>query len=309
VLRKRGYDGKRIGIEMRNPETFTIGAFDVGSFLTLQKMLPNAEFVDTTDLIMELRLIKIAQEIAYMREAGKLTMRGLFASLAAVGEGKFDNDIIAAGHHAMIASSSELMSADPMIMSGERTGWMPHVPYKRHAIKRGDSIYLEYTGTYHRYNAPAMRSAAVGNVTKEVQRLTYISLETVKLILEHARPGRTGHDVARDAGKILRKHKDIYFHGALGYSIGMSNQPTWGEAPCTSPRALSANSRRACVSIARSASSCRAPPASAFPRALRSRARAAIFWVLAWSANSRSAKRRSQEFTRRAALRLLGDLI
>ena len=131
----------------------------------------------------------------------------------------------------MIASGSELMSADPMIMSGERTGWMPHVPYKRHALKRGDSIYLEFAGTYQRYNAPAMRGAAVGVATKQVRRLSDIALATVELILEHAKPGRSGHDIARDAGKVLRKHKDIYFHGALGYSIGMSNQATWGEAP------------------------------------------------------------------------------
>jgi Xaa-Pro dipeptidase len=231
VLLERGYDGKRIGIEMRNPETFTMGAFDTGSFLRLKELLPNAEFVDTTDLIMELRLIKSAREIAYMKKAGDISWRGLNAALAEIGEGRSDNDVIAAGHHALIASGSELMSADPMIMSGERTGWMPHVPYKRHALKRGDSIYLEFTGTYHRYNAPAMRSAAVGTVTDQVRRLADVSLATVELILEHAKPGRTGHDVARDVGKVLRKHKDIYFHGAFAYSIGMSNQPTWGEAP------------------------------------------------------------------------------
>ena len=231
VLRERGYDGKRIGIEMRNPETFTMGAFDTGSYLTLKKMLPNAEFVDTTDLIMELRLIKSTSELAYMRKAGDISWRGLNAALAEIGEGRSDNDVIAAGHRALIASGSELMSADPMIMSGERTGWMPHVPYKRHALKPGDSIYLEFTGTYHRYNAPAMRSAAVGTVTDEVRRLTDVSLATVELILEHAKPGRTGHDVAHDVGKVLRRHKDFYFHGAFGYSIGMSNQPTWGEAP------------------------------------------------------------------------------
>lgn len=231
VLRERGYDGKRIGIEMRNPETFTVGAFDVGSYLTLKKMLPNAEFVDTTDLVLELRIIKSAQEIAYMRKAGEISLRGLFASLAEVGEGKSDNDVMAAGHHALIRSGSELMSIDPMIMSGERTGWMPHVPYKRQALKRGDSVYLEYTGTYHRYNAPTMRSAAVGEATKEVRRLADTSIETVELILQHAKPGRTGHDVARDVGKVLRKRKDIYFHGAFGYSIGMGHQPSWCEAP------------------------------------------------------------------------------
>jgi Xaa-Pro dipeptidase len=231
MLLERGYDGKRIGIEMRNPETFAAGAFDTGSFLRLRELLPNAEFIDTTDLIMELRIIKSPAEIAYMRKAGEIGWRGLNAALAEIGEGKTDNDVVAAGHHALIESGSELMSIDPMVISGERTGWMPHVPYKRDVLKRGDSVYLEFTGTYHRYNAPAMRSAAVGTVTDEVRRLADVSLATFELILENAKPGRTGHDIARAAGKVLRKHKDIYYHGAFAYSIGMSHQPNWCEAP------------------------------------------------------------------------------
>ncbi len=46
LLRDRGLDGKRIGLEMGYPETFASGAFDTRSYLRLAELLPNANFVD-----------------------------------------------------------------------------------------------------------------------------------------------------------------------------------------------------------------------------------------------------------------------
>ena len=40
LLRSRGYDGKRIGLEMGNAETFASGAFDTRSYLRLRELLP-----------------------------------------------------------------------------------------------------------------------------------------------------------------------------------------------------------------------------------------------------------------------------
>ena len=231
VLRERGLDRARIGVEMGNPETFASGAFDTRSFLKLKEMLPRAEFVDSTNLIMELRLFKVPQEIEYMRKAAEISLKGLFAAIETAGEGVNENECVGAAQQAMLSAGSELMSIDPMLMSGERTGWMPHVPYKRNVLQRRDSMYLEFTGTYNRYNAPTMRSAAIGEATNDVRRVADTSIRTVSTILDNAKPGRSGHDVAIEAGKVLAEQPDIYFHGAFGYSIGMGHQPTWTEAP------------------------------------------------------------------------------
>ena len=140
ILSKGGYDGKAIGLEMGYAETFASGAFDTRSFLTLQKHLPGASFVDATTLVMEVRIVKTEAELEYMRRAGRFTWAGLQAGLAAVREGVTDNEVVAAAYQALVGSGSELMSIDPMIMVGYRTGWMPHIAYRRVPLKDGDPV-------------------------------------------------------------------------------------------------------------------------------------------------------------------------
>ena len=232
ILLDRGADNKRIGLEMGNPETFASGAFDTESYIDLVTALPDASFVNATTLVLDVRMIKSAPEITYMKKAGALTGIGLKATLDVIAEGKTDNEIVAAGYGAMIAAGSELMSIDPMCTTGPRTGYMPHIPYKRVKLEQGHPIYLEYSGCYERYNAPGMRSACIGEPSDNLRRLSDASIATLELLLENIKPGRTGDDVAQ-----IAKHgfdnapEGVYFHGGYGYSIGMGFQPTWTENP------------------------------------------------------------------------------
>jgi Xaa-Pro aminopeptidase len=232
ILSDRGANGKRIGLEMGNAETFASGAFDTKSYLRLVEVLPKATFVDATRLVLDVRLIKSSAEIAYMKQAGQYTWAGLKASLDAAAEGKTDNQVVAAGYAAMIAAGSELMSIDPMIMTGKRAGYMPHIPYKRVKLAKGDAIYLEYSGCHQRYNAPSMRSAVIGPPPDGIKRLSDACIKSLELLLENIRPGRTGDDVAGIAKKAFdAAPKDTFFHGGYGYGIGMGFQPTWTENP------------------------------------------------------------------------------
>lgn len=231
VLLEREFDGKTIGLEMGYPETFAIGAYDARSYQTLKEKLPNATFVDATHLVLDVRVIKTPAELEMMRQAGTITWPGLKASLDATSEGRTDNDVVAAGYQAMIAAGSELMSIDGMCMVGHRAGLGPHMPFKRTTLKRGDTIYLEYTATFNRYNAPSMRSAVIGPPSEGVKRLADAAIETLNLLIENIAPGRTGDDVAQAAKKGLEPVKDeMWFHGGFGYSIGLGMQPSWTEA-------------------------------------------------------------------------------
>lgn len=231
LLLERGFDGKTIGLEMGFAETFASGAFDTKSYLTLRDSLPGASFVDATLLVLEVRIIKTEAELAYMRRAGTYSWAGLQAGLAAVREGATDNHAVAAAYQALISAGSELMSIDPMLMIGYRTGWMPHIPYKRTTFRRGDTAYFELTGTHNRYNAPSMRSAVVGPPSDGVRRLADAAIATLELLLENIKPGRTGHEVAQIARQGLASVPEAFFHGGFGYSIGMSFQPSWTENP------------------------------------------------------------------------------
>ena len=231
ILSELGANGKRIGIEMGNATISSTG-FDTRSFLRLQERLPMAEFVDATSFVLEVRKVKSEEELVYMRQAGQYTALGLQASIQAAAEGRTDNELVAAGYHAMVSAGSELMSIDPMIVTGARTGYMPHIPYRRVELKRGDPVYMEYSGCHNRYNAPSMRSAVIGKPSDELNRLANASLNIIEILLESIAPNRTGTDIALEAKRgLVDAPTGAFFHGGFGYSVGLGYQPTWSEIP------------------------------------------------------------------------------
>lgn len=231
MLLERGYESKRIGVETRNLETFATGAMDAASFEELKRRLPGAELVDASDTVMQLRAVKSAGEIAHMKRAARYTRAGMSAGVEAAGDGVGDNECVAAVHQALIAAGSETTAINPLIMSGPRTGWIPHAPHRRQRMQEGDAVFLEVSGSHYRYHAPAMRSVAIGHATSEVARLADVAIASVESTIANIRPGRTGDDVAGASGGALAGHPEIYFFGAYGYSIGLGQSPTWTEAP------------------------------------------------------------------------------
>jgi Xaa-Pro dipeptidase len=229
VLSDLGVGEGRIGIELRNDENFTAGAYDAASYLALNDALPDAELVDATHIVLAQRLVKSEAELDYMRTAGELTWAGIQAAIAATHEGVSENVIAAACYQGAVAAGSELMSIDPMLMTGKQTGLVPHIPYRRHVVERGDVVYLEMSGTYWRYNAPSMRSWTIGEPNARQRGLAEASIAVLETVISEARPGRTGHDVAMVAAREWDAVPGVHFHGGYGYGIGMAVQPSWCE--------------------------------------------------------------------------------
>jgi len=230
LLTDLGFADKKIAMELKNDENFAVGrAADAATYITLKEKLPNAEIVDGTRIVLEERLIKSEAELEYMREAGKITWKAIEAAIEATHEGVNENVIAGAAYRGGMEAGSELMSIDPMLMTGKYTGLVPHIPYRRHTVNRGDIVYLEMTGTYWRYNAPMMRSWLVGEPTDKQKLLAETSIAVLETLIAEAKPGRTGDDVAQIAKKHWEKTPGVWFHGGYGYAIGMALQPSWTE--------------------------------------------------------------------------------
>lgn len=229
VLSDMGFANGRIGIELSNDENFSNGAYDVSSYLTLTRTLPQAEIVDATHVVLAQRLIKSEAELAHMRTAGEYTWAALQASIAVTHAGVNENEIAAAAYQGAVSAGSELMTIDPMLLTGPRTGLIPHIPYRRHQVNEGDTVYMEYSGAHWRYNAPSMRTTVIGPPSPKVQGLADASIEVLETLIGAARAGRTGHDVAMDAAPVWQKVPGVHFQGGYGYAIGMGNQPSWCE--------------------------------------------------------------------------------
>ena len=226
ILKERGYGDKRLGLEFRLPGCSALMGHE------LRELLPQAQIKDASDLVLYFRAVKSPAEMAHIREAARLTDIGMEAGLAEVAPGKTDNDLLRASYAAMVDAGSEYLSIQPLTYVGRWTS-MAHVVAKRRALKVGETAYLELTGAYHRYSAPLLRTAVLGEPSDLIKRLSEYPLAAHALLLENARPGRAASDVAHAVTRGLQAVKLPPQAAAqspgFGYSVGIGFPPDWVE--------------------------------------------------------------------------------
>lgn len=223
LLKARGLARGRIGIQPKR------AGMRADMPASLAHHLGDATLVDVTDLVGTLRLIKSPAEIDCLRRAALLTGIGVQASLDVIRPGILDNDVCRAGYDAMVGAGADFLSIQPIVTSGKRAGGF-HQMHRRVPIEAGDSVFMEYGGCYKRYTAPMMRCAFLGEPDAEMRGLEEAVKATTTTIIDNARPGRIGHDIAVEAGRAHAAIDDLaFFPGAYGYTIGVGYPPTWAD--------------------------------------------------------------------------------
>jgi Xaa-Pro aminopeptidase len=224
VLVERGLDGKRIGLEMKRH------GLSVDTYEGLKRALPRATFVDASEVVGRVRVVKSDAELRHMRTAAEMTKKGIEAAVSAVRPGATEDDIASVAYATLVKAGSEYFSCQPVVVAGHRTGWI-HTSHHGTVVQPGHTVMIEGSGFWHRYMAPIMHTVSVGEPSDAVQRLVKASNDTLELLFGAVRPGRTAHEVWRDVSKGLRDvGAEAYSTGMFGYSVGLSLPPTWREA-------------------------------------------------------------------------------
>ncbi|WP_034490582.1 M24 family metallopeptidase [Afifella pfennigii] len=212
-LESRGLAAGTVGVEQKSY------FFQVATYLKLTAALPR--LVDGSGLVEPCRAKKSAEEIAYMREAARLSDIGTEAAIAQIVEGHTDNDIAAAAFDAMTCAGSEYLTRDPIVTTGERSG-IPHTCYMRRTLRQGDAVLIELSGVYNRYYAPLMSGAVVGDASPEVDRMAKVCLEALQAAIAAVKPGATSAEVDRAARDIIvREGLWENYRKRAGYSVGI----------------------------------------------------------------------------------------
>ncbi|RWM43639.1 M24 family metallopeptidase, partial [Mesorhizobium sp.] len=97
-------------------------------------------------------------------------------------------------------------------------------------IQSGDTAILEFGAAYQRYTSAIYHTVAIGKPSAEVEKQAHVVNEALNVLFSAVKPGRTGNDVAREVGLIMKKiwpDPNVY-----GYSIGLGLPPTWSEHLC-----------------------------------------------------------------------------
>jgi Xaa-Pro aminopeptidase len=223
VLQEHGLARGAIGVEQWS------AAMTAQKFAAFQHALPMADIRDASGLVEQVKLLKSPQEIAYVREAARLSDLGMQASIETAAPGKTDNEIAAAAYEAMIAAGGEFMSFDPLVLSGRRSGIM-HTSHKRVPVHPGEPIVVELGAVFQRYVAPLERTICVGPPDDRVRRLALASETALQNVIGALRPGATAAEVVRagEAG-IALAGPDAFFHRGFAYGVGAAFPPNWVE--------------------------------------------------------------------------------
>ena len=199
-------------------------------YAALAQALPQAELVDATSLLVELKRRKSTAEINHIRRAALATRAAVEAATSTAAAGVADGAVAGAAFAAMAGAGSEYPCLSPIVTSGRRSGIL-HSTHKHHSIQPGDNVLLEIGACVHRYTAPQMRTLTIGPPSGSVRAAADACIAALNAVLQTLRPGISARDAA-EAGwrELAAAGDDLVFHGNFGYGIGAGFPPNWADA-------------------------------------------------------------------------------
>ncbi|MGB3223966.1 MAG: ectoine hydrolase DoeA [Desulforhopalus sp.] len=224
-LKEWKWDSIRIGVEMDNYY------FSAAAFVSLQKNLPQATFLDTTGLVNWQRAVKSEKEIEYMRVAAKIveSMHQRIREKVEPGIRKCDlvAEIYDAGIRGTEGRGGDYPAIVPLLPSGEDAS-APHLTWDDQPMRVDEGTFFEIAGCYRRYHCPLSRTVFLGKPPQDMLDTEKAILEGMEAGLDAAKPGNTCEDIALSFFAVLAKY-GISKDSRTGYSIGLSYPPDWGE--------------------------------------------------------------------------------
>jgi ectoine hydrolase len=225
VITARGWQNLRIGVEMDNYY------FSAAAYASLQKHLPQAQWVDATVLVNWQRAIKSPQEIAYMRVAAEIVDRMHEHIFKHIEPGMRKNDLVAqiyeVGIRGIEGHGGDYPAIVPLLPTGADAA-APHLTWDDRPIQNNAGTFFEIAGCYKRYHCPLSRTIYLGKPPQHFIEAEKAVVEGLAGGLEAAKPGNTTQDVANAFFAALRRH-GIEKDSRCGYPIGISYPPDWGE--------------------------------------------------------------------------------
>ncbi|BAK97342.1 proline aminopeptidase [Oscillibacter valericigenes Sjm18-20] len=190
------------------------------------------ELVPATELLLELRKVKDAEEQETMIAAQRIAERALGDILKEIRPGVTEKEIAARLQYLMLHYGAENMSFDPIVVSGPN-GSLPHGVPSEKAIQSGEFVTMDFGCIYHGYCSDMTRTVAVGSVTDEMRRVYETVLVAQKAGIAAAAAGVTGKAVDGAARKVI---EDAGYGDYFGHSFGHGVGVEIHESPNASPR-------------------------------------------------------------------------
>jgi Xaa-Pro dipeptidase len=213
-LKEMGLGEAKLGFELGDDQRL---GFPVNYFSGLTEALPKAELKDGSAALTEMRLIKSAQEIEFMRKACAISVQAYARCLPQLKPGMTRRQI-----------------ADRLFISMIEEGAHPRHPgflmlnastrYDDRRYNQGDRMVADFGACYEGYYGDVTRMAIFGAPTDEHKKDHETAFDVIQLCFESMKPGAPIAEVSRIANRelIKRGYEAVESPKRIGHGIGMS---------------------------------------------------------------------------------------
>ncbi|MGH3435240.1 MAG: M24 family metallopeptidase [Sciscionella sp.] len=194
----------------------------------IRDRLPGLRWTSSSDLLSTQRAVKSHSEIECVREAARISDIGMATGIGVARPGVAERAVAAAVYQAMIAAGGQPPGFPPLIRGTDMLE-QEHVGWSARAIRSGQALFFELSGSVHRYHAPQSRTVYIGQAKDGAAEAALAALAGLCAAREALRPGAlTGQvysawqlAVAGGAAPAppLRHH--------CGYLVGIGFPPSW----------------------------------------------------------------------------------
>ncbi len=225
IIEEKGLSNKTIAAE------YDAYYFTAKNYIQLTKQLPNAKFVDGTNLVNWIRIVKSDKEIELIKRAATIVTETMYKGIERINAGVRECDVVADIFHTQISGTEEFggdyTSIVPLLPSGEKTSAC-HLTWTDEKYREGEPVILELAGCHKRYHSPLARTLVIGKPTPEMEELADVAIEGIEKALAAVKPGATCEEVELAWRKSIEK-RGFEKESRIGYSTGLNYPPDWGE--------------------------------------------------------------------------------
>ncbi len=194
-LLERGLAGSQIGL---------VGPLSFTQYTTIREALPHATLHNFTREMLQLRFVKSAEEIEFLRKGAEFSDRAIEALEHEVRPGINEHQLAAIVEGAYLGLGGKThihyMATTPM---HNPTVCVPAQIQSQRVLAKGDVLITEISAHFHGYAGQILRPFTIGTPpTAEYQRLYDVALEAFHRIANVIRAGTTTDEIL-DAGEYI----------------------------------------------------------------------------------------------------------
>ncbi|GGN28706.1 putative peptidase [Lentzea pudingi] len=208
-VRARGLERSRLGLVGFASAIQTTTVFLQGDIEALRRLLPDAEFVDSSQLLQDVRLVKSEEEIDRLRQAAAIARQTLRALIETARPGVTEADVYAEMARTHIAEGGEpslfmLFGAGPVEHPSDELWNLlhaaegPKTPTQR-PLNQGDLVIAEWHTKYGGYRCHTECSVYLGpKAPDQLLRIWDVSQECLEASKSALRAGNTLREALRE---------------------------------------------------------------------------------------------------------------